>query len=199
MAGQHFEEISVERLNIVDKEGKPRLVLAGPGVPPGTIDGRTLHSETRPPGILFFNDEGDECGGLIFSGQREPDGTVSSGASLTFDRWKQDQVVQLIYGQQGDSYFYGFIGVDRPEMKLPEMVDRFEKARAEEDDAALAELQALSPMRFFLGRERDGGVTLFMMDSKGRPRIRMRVDANDVPRLEFLDEEGKVSFSLPPE
>lgn len=33
----------------------------------------------------------------------------------------------------------------------------------------------------------------------GRPRIRMRVDQDDVPRLEFLNENGEVVYSLPPQ
>ncbi|MGE6363649.1 hypothetical protein ACQKD9_07370 [Bacillus paramycoides] len=35
--------------------------------------------------------------------------------------------------------------------------------------------------------------------SKGKERIRMIVDENDIPRMKFLDAEGKVIYTLPPE
>jgi hypothetical protein len=35
------------------------------------------------------------------------------------------------------------------------------------------------------------------MDTESRPRIRMEVDASNAPFLEFLDEHGKVTYSLP--
>jgi hypothetical protein len=41
----------------------------------------------RPAGIIFFNDEGDEGGGLVFQGQKG-----ESTASLTLDQYQQDQV-----------------------------------------------------------------------------------------------------------
>jgi hypothetical protein len=30
-------------------------------------------------------------------------------------------------------------------------------------------------------------------------QIRMAVDENDVPRMEFLNEKGEITYSLPPE
>jgi hypothetical protein len=38
-----------------------------------------------------------------------------------------------------------------------------------------------------------------LADAKGRPRINMIVDAAGDPRLEFLDETGRVIHRLPPE
>ena len=70
--------------------------------------------------MLFFNDEGTENGGLIYNGHRKPDGTVSSGLSLTFDRYQQDQQLQLLGVDQGGRSFAGLMfndvadGVQRP-------------------------------------------------------------------------------------
>ena len=72
-AKQKFTEIDVERINIVEPDGKLRLVISnrprsiGPiykGKPFGYAGG------TRP-GMIFFNDEGTENGGLTFTGSRE--------------------------------------------------------------------------------------------------------------------------------
>ena len=48
-------------------------------------------------GVIFYNDEGIENGGLIFSGRRDTDGKiVDSGVSLSFDKYGVGgQMVQL--------------------------------------------------------------------------------------------------------
>src|SRR5262245_11079450 len=80
-----FAEIDVERINIVEKDGKLKMVISnGERQHPGVIDGRTL-SRTRPAGMLFFNDKGDECGGLSFNGDQK-DGNASASALLAFDK-----------------------------------------------------------------------------------------------------------------
>lgn len=48
-------------------------------------------------------------------------------------------------------------------------------------------------------KERNGDVSVKLMDSKGHPRIRLVVDKNDVPKMQFLNEEGEVTYQLPPE
>jgi len=50
-----------------------------------------------------------------------------------------------------------------------------------------------------MGKERNGDMSVKLMDSMGRQRIRMVVDKNDVPRIEFLNENGDVTYKLPPE
>ncbi|MCB0277866.1 MAG: hypothetical protein KDD94_00080 [Calditrichaeota bacterium] len=65
-----FQEISVERLNVVGKDGNKYVVISSPerqALP--TIDGKPTdpNKTERPvPGLLFFNSEGDEIGGLIY-------------------------------------------------------------------------------------------------------------------------------------
>ena len=51
--------------------------------------------------------------------------------------------------------------------------------------------------RLFVGKQRDNSVVLLMSDVEGRPRIRMQVAPDGTPKLEFLDEAGRVVFSLP--
>jgi hypothetical protein len=58
------DEISVKRLNIVGEDGKPRLILANAERLPGAIvAGEELPRRIRPAGILFYNEDGSECGG----------------------------------------------------------------------------------------------------------------------------------------
>src|SRR5262245_50172581 len=65
---QKFEEIDVERINIVEKDGKLRMVISNrERQHPGVVDGKIMpRPNGRPPGMIFFNHRGDEAGGLIF-------------------------------------------------------------------------------------------------------------------------------------
>src|SRR5258708_2313118 len=85
---QKFTEIDVERINVVDRDGHLRLVIANSErQAPGVIDGRTIAAgRTRAAGMIFFNQEGDEVGGLTFSG-RNLDGRPRASAGLTFDQY----------------------------------------------------------------------------------------------------------------
>jgi hypothetical protein len=62
---------------------------------------------------------------------------------------------------------------------------------------ALLDNNELTTNRLFLGKRRDNTTVLLMNDSKGRPRIRMQVAPDGTPRLDFLDEGGKIIYSLP--
>ena len=96
-----FTEIDVERINIVEPNGHYRMVLSnrprsiGPiayGKPFGYPGGGR-------PGIIFFNDEGTENGGLTFDGKTE-NGKFSSTVHMSFDQYNQDQVVVLQYNDE---------------------------------------------------------------------------------------------------
>ncbi|WP_394849228.1 hypothetical protein LZC95_17490 [Pendulispora brunnea] len=60
------------------------------------------------------------------------------------------------------------------------------------------------PNRTGAGNERlafsvDHGESKIVLNGKdGKPRIRLAVDANDVPRIEFLDAKGNAVYTLPP-
>src|SRR5207253_1436168 len=111
-ARQKFEEIEVERINVVEKDGKLKMVISNKERQhPGVVDGKTIPRQGgRPPGMLFFNEKGDECGGLVFDGDQQ-DGQY---ASLTFDKFRQDQTIgfQHLEGTNG-KYFAGSVVWDR--------------------------------------------------------------------------------------
>jgi hypothetical protein len=151
-------------------------------IPDPIIDGKVRKRSGIIPfsGILFYNNDGDECGGLTFGSRTYTSedfggqyaGKTESFASLTFDAYKGDQVTQMyfhenVFGERS----YGHILYDRPS----------------------------GVVRASMDRSQDGSVGVKLADSKGRERIRMVIDANDVPKLEFLNEKGEVVYSLPPE
>ncbi|MDA3884959.1 MAG: hypothetical protein PF638_05130, partial [Candidatus Delongbacteria bacterium] len=97
---------------------------------------------------------------------------------------------------------YGFNIFDRPKRSFPETIELSKTIQNMEDGPdkqnALNELYAGSHQRIFMGKSRNNDVSVRLCDSKGKDRIRMVIDSNDVPRMEFLDGQGKVIYSLPP-
>jgi len=73
----------VQRLNIVDANGTLRMVLAGKDrMHPGVMDGVTVDRPRPVAGMLFFNDEGDEVGGLTYTG------TIAGGRGRANAAWR---------------------------------------------------------------------------------------------------------------
>ena len=79
-------------------------------------------AEPRPhvSGMIFYNEEGDEVGGLIYNGiPRDYNGIprdsgYSAVGHLSFDQWKQNQVVALQYIDNGRTRRSGLRVWDRP-------------------------------------------------------------------------------------
>lgn len=200
-----FEEIDVERINIVEKDGKLKMVISNSERQhPGIIDGRTL-SRARPAGMLFFNEKGDECGGLSFNGNQK-DGKATAGALLAFDRFNQDQTVAIQYGETNGQYSAGLRVWDRPDTSLGEVVDKLQAiqkmADGPEKEQSMQRLRETSgagaAQRVFVGNTREKAAALLLYDAQSRPRVRLMVDAGGAARLEFLDEKGAVAHQFPP-
>lgn len=206
---QRFDEIDVERINIVEPDGKLRMVLSnrtrsiGPmykGQPFGYPGG------TRP-GIIFFNDEETENGGLTFQGRRQPDGAFQAGAHLSFDQYDQDQVVVLNYTDNNGRRRMGLTIGDRADVSIFDMVAerdsimRMPEGPAREDAlrrwAQPREGVPLYAPRVYVGRDLSRSAVVDLADPLGRTRIRMRVDSLGAPSIEFLDENGRVTSRLP--
>jgi hypothetical protein len=206
-------ELSVERLNIVGADGKPLLVLASRSRIPGpTVAGkeyprRVSDGREYLSGLIFFNEQGDEVGGLVFNGITKPDGGYSAVGHLSFDQWKQNQVVAIQYIDGGKSRRAGLNIWDRPtDVPLSVELDRIARKQEatgatrealDRESAAASARGEQGVQRVFLGSQ-DRAAQLVLRDTKGRVRIRLAVDASDRARLEFLDETGAVRSSYPP-
>src|SRR5258707_12941097 len=81
-----FEEIDVERINVVEKDGTLRLVISNKArAPDPVVSGKTYpRGGGNRAGVIFFNDEGNENGGLIYGGRRDRDGNSQSEGALRF-------------------------------------------------------------------------------------------------------------------
>jgi hypothetical protein len=172
---QKFPEIDVERINIVERDGKLKMVMSNnERLPDPTIGGETFKRQgIRMHGVIFYNELGDESGGFVY-GSEEKDGKYAAGALLTFDQYKHDQILGLMYNERDGRRETGFNVIDQP-----------------------TSLQANAQQRVFVGRTRDRAARVTLYDTQGKPRLQMFVDATGTPKLEFLDETGKVTKSLP--
>ncbi len=75
-----FESIDVQRINVVEPDGTLRMVISNKSAAPGAIirGKEYAHPDRQSAGILFFNDEATENGGLIFGGAKGKDGKPQS-------------------------------------------------------------------------------------------------------------------------
>jgi len=198
-------EITVERINVVDANGTLRMVLAGKDkMHPGVMDGVTIDRPRPVAGMLFFNDEGDEVGGLTYTG------TVAGGrgranAGLMFDQLKQDQTIGFTYSESNGQRSAGFQVWDRSDtVRLSELIKKLNDANklpaGSQRDAAVADVRASAPpgpRRVFVGKTQDKSATVVLSDAQGKPRLTLTVDPAGNPRIEFLDETGKVVARIP--
>ncbi len=61
---KRFTEISVEKINLIEKDGTIKMIIANKVLlPPPTLNNKTLvEVPNRGPGMIFYNEEGDEIG-----------------------------------------------------------------------------------------------------------------------------------------
>ncbi|MCO6511808.1 MAG: hypothetical protein J5I65_13540 [Aridibacter famidurans] len=197
-----FEELTVERLNVVEKNGQLVMVAANSShMPDPVIDGKAWKTE-RPAGMLFYNGLGDENGGLVF-GAVEGGGGYGAYHGLSFDKYKQAQALALVYNDHSGKYRAGLRVWDRPETPLSEILIEREKIAKMSDGpdkkAAQEKLDKknFSPSRLYLGKNAESESELTLYDAAGKPRLRLFVAADGSAGINFLDSEGKVVSSVP--
>jgi hypothetical protein len=203
-SAQKLDELTVQRLNVIDANGTLRLAIAGKDrMHPGVMDGKTIDRPRPVAGIIFFNDEGDEVGGLTITGQ-ERDGARRANALLAFDQLKQDQTIAIAYSEANGQRSTGLTVWDRPDTRLSELIDKLNAAQkiqdaATRDEAIKAARASMppSPRRVFVGKNTDRSAAIMLADAAGKPRLNLRVDAAGEASIEFLDSDGKVVRRLP--
>ncbi|WP_346838095.1 hypothetical protein [Microbulbifer sp. SAOS-129_SWC] len=179
-----FDVIDAERINIKEPDGTIRMTISNRSRFPGAFIKNKEIKHPRPvAGMLFFNDEGTENGGLIFNGALEKAGKPSSGLSLTFDRYQQDQQMQLLGVDDGGKHFAGLTfndvadGLDRP------VFSEKDTRLSEQGDYAITK-------RVFLGKSPSKNSVLRLLDGDGKARLELKVTKAGQAEIVFLDEEG---------
>ncbi len=185
-----FDTIDVNRINIREPDGTLRMVISDRERFPGLIiKGKETPHPRAMAGMLFFNDEGTENGGLIFNGRKDQKGTVSSGLSLTFDRYQQDQQLQLLGLDEGGRHFAGMTINDVADGTTREIMSAADK------EAANANIPAITK-RLYVGKTAGQSSALLLADAKGQPRLMLLVTPEGEASIQFMDENGKAVRTL---
>lgn len=206
-----FDEIDVGRINVREPDGRLRLTISNHARLPDVVVGGKSYplrggTGVKSAGLIFFNDEGNEDGGLVWAGSRTGTGHQAS-AALTFDQFNQDETISLEYGDNSGQRSAGLSVLDRPDEPIQPFAESLMVIRAMPDGAAkearMRHLQedavargAVPANRFFAGKRPDKSSTVMLSDRKGRPRLRLSVDSLGMARIEFLDDSGHVTRSL---
>ena len=201
---QNLGEITVERINVVDANGTLRMVISNKDRQhPGVIDGVTIDRPRPVAGMLFFNDEGDEVGGLTYTGQVK-DGVRRANSGLNLDQLKQDQTIGIGYSEVNGQRTSALRVWDPSDTPLSVAIEKLNAANAIQDPArraaAVKEAEAAvppRPERVFVGKRENHSASVALSDGQGKPRLTLTVDANGNPRIEFLDDRGQVTQRLP--
>lgn len=202
-SSQHIDELTVQRLNIVDANGTLRMVISNKDkMHPGIMDGVMINRPRPVAGMLFFNDEGDEVGGLTFTGT--DDNGRRANAGLMFDQLKQDQTIGITYNERNGQRSAGLQVWDRSDQPLSDLIKGLNAANAlpagaARDDAikAVRAKAPAGPRRVFVGKNADKSATVSLADANGKPRLVMSVGGDGAASIDFLDAEGKTLQRIP--
>ncbi len=171
-----FEELTVQRINVVDPDGRPRVVISNaPRFPLPVLGGKEFPRSIQPAGLVFYKPDGDECGGLALVSVPEAD-----RAMLIFDYQNSEAVGIGMTDASEGGYSAGISIVDRQPL-----------------EADIAQVGSVGTERISVSNE-SGCSRIVLSDSAGRPRIRLFVEADGSADIQVLDAEGNTVFSAAP-
>ncbi len=203
---QKFTEIDVERINIVMPDGRKEMVLSNRlRIPDPIVGGKEVKREgPSRPGLIFYDEVGNENGGLIYDGNLGKDGKPDAGMHFSMDRHGGDQQLALGHYESAGTMESGLKIFDRGLIQdYGPLWEAYEKAPAgPEKDALLQrweEAGGKQTTRMFVGKTRGKSSAVILADGKGKPRIMMLVTPEGTPSLKFMDDKGQVIQSLPQE
>ena len=159
------------------------------------------------PGLIFYNDEGTENGGLIFRGGKDEKGNYNATGHFSFDQYNQNQVLYLSYTDENGKQNTG-LHIDDWQ-KTPAFWDwraDYKQAQKLPDGPAKEALlnkmmeprpgQKAYAQRVFVGKDKSKTAMISLSDQMGKPRLQLLVDSSGVAKLNFLDQQGNVTRSL---
>lgn len=189
-----FAEIDVQRINIREPDGTLRMTISNAATAPGLIFKGTEHPfpNRQAAGILFFNDEGTENGGLLFGGAKKGQ-NVSTGGHLSFDQYEQDQVIALDQTEEHGRRRAGLTFFDRPATPIPlELIDKLNTQEGSAQFETLTKAGGFGYARLFIGKNEERESTVILRDAKGLARLKLTVTPSGSASIEFMDEGGKI-------
>jgi hypothetical protein len=189
-----FAEIDVQRINVREPDGTLRMTISNTATAPGLIFKGKEHAfpNRQAAGILFFDDEGTENGGLLFGGAKKGQ-NASSGGHLSFDQYEQDQVISLDQTEEHGRRRAGLTFFDRPSTPIPvDLIDRINTQEGSDEFETLAKAGGFGYPRLFIGKTEERESTVILRDARGLARLKLTVTPAGVASIEFMNESGKI-------
>jgi hypothetical protein len=206
---EDFDEITAKRINILNEDGTIVMAISNKQkIAAPRIDGVEYPVEMIErqhfAGIIFFNESGDEMGGLIYNSGKDKKGRVYGSGHLSFDKYNDNQVVNLeykenihgtvksglsIYDRKSDGSFPKSL-----ELTREYFYDDISEERKNEIKSTLNKMKAdkkLGSERIFIGSN-NTVPQLVLKDTKGNERLKIFIDSLDVARIQFLDKSGNI-------
>ena len=205
LRNQSFDQLTVHRINFVEPDGTPRLIISDRAEFPGAfMRGKEYPRPDRrdAAGMLFMNDEASEMGGLIWGGLKDKYGKIQNHFHLSFDQYEQDQIFAIDSGREDQDKFSAIRIGERGDYPIQEAYDaslQIEKLPKDQQGAEWKKFFTThtgDASRIYLGRSPDKSASLRIKDDQGRDRLVIRVDAEGNPVIQFLDGGGKVSKEI---
>jgi len=171
-ASATFDTLTVQRINVVDPDGKMRLIIANSARLPGaTKNGKAYpRSINNAAGFLFMDTKGDETGGAATAKLRDND-----TAAFIFDYMYQPTDGIRMWRQESDDGARWRASLD--------IYDRRPYTGAAGESSQGVQRIALA--------DENQNAELVISDVQGRPRIRIGVDKGGTPTIAMLNPEGK--------
>jgi len=162
------QSLTAERIDIKDRSGKNRVVIANTdNIPQPIINGKTYKRAYAPAGLIFYDKNGDERGGLAITDNEE-----TNLNALAFDYQNADAIGILAQDNKHDNYFRAGLLIN---------------------DKDLSGKPGHNINRINLLTE-NGNASLVMKDNNETPRIILKVDSLGNPSIEMLNDKGKVKW-----
>ncbi|MCD6220230.1 hypothetical protein J7K43_07605 [Candidatus Calescamantes bacterium] len=208
-----FDTIKAKKVEIIQSDGKPALILFNSeNIPPPIIEGKRYPSNLRniglnANGIVFYNNNGDEIGGIVFGSKKDENGNVYQGIHISFDAFQQDEVFHIDCSQYGGERWLEINAFYQPEKSLKPMFEKLTEINSIQDTSErkrkMKEFENWKEKEYgkmyipiFSIKNENGKAGIELYDKRGNLRIRLYIDEDENPRLEFYDTNGKVIKSL---
>lgn len=161
--------MEAEKITIKDDDtGNNRIVIANTKyIPDPIVGGKTFQRAYKPAGLIFYDKNGDERGGLAITDNEE-----TNLNALAFDYQNADAIGILAQDNKHDNYFRAGLFIT---------------------DKDLSGKPGYNIDRINLMTE-NGNASLIMKDHNEVPRIVLKVDSLGNPTIQMFDENGKTKW-----
>ena len=190
----NLQELSVQRMNVLEPDGSLRLVVSNAAkMPAPIVNGKVIASDRgAQAGLIFYNEVGDESGGLAWNGKLDAKGLPQSGGHFSFDRFGGDQQLTLGHYEEKGMMHNGLRVLDSPVLEGYKGLKPSSSKPAKENQDAAVE-------RLFIGKTVGKSSALILNDAQGNARVMLYVTPEGKAYFDFLNDKGEVIKSLAPQ